>query len=196
MRKTSYLIMMIAFCWCAFPQGTVAFQNLDQGGTINAPVFESDGTTKLSGTRFMAELLGGRSSANLVSLATTGFFTGAGAGYFIGPPQQIPGVVPGTEAWVQVHVWNIASGDSFLQAQASGLPDSWWASSVFSVTTGGGAVNPTAPGALTGLGNGPVYLNSVPEPSMLTITALGAALVFSLAFRSTLTQRSSQARPK
>jgi hypothetical protein len=175
-------------------QGTVGFANIHNGGP-NAPVFESDGVTKLSGPQFMAELLGGASSANLVSLATTAFLTGAGAGYFIAREQEVPGVVPGTEAWVQVHVWNTASGGSFPQAQASGLPNSWWASPVFSVTSGGGAVNPTPPGALTGLGNEPVYLNSVPEPSVLTMVVLGAALILSRAFRSSPTRRWSQARP-
>ena len=158
-------------------QGTVWFINLDSAHGVNAPVYESDGLAKLSGPQFMAELLVGPSAANLMSIATTGFLTGAAAGYFNGDVQTVNGIIPGTTAWVEVRAWNIASGGSFLQAQASGLPNSWWQSSVFTVQLG----NPFqgSPAPLTGLGNSPVYLNSVPEPSGLGLASLGAALLIS-----------------
>jgi hypothetical protein len=155
-------------------QGTVQFTNLNTPAGVDAPVYESDHKTKLSGPQFVAELLAGSNANTLASIATTGFLTGNGAGYFFGPYQRIPGTSPQDTAFVQVYVWNTSSGASFFQAKASGLPNSWWASSVFSVVLGGGTVNPAGPAPLEGLGNGPVYLNSVPEPSVFAIFSLGA----------------------
>src|SRR5690242_20721503 len=97
------------------PQGTVEFSNVQVGGP-NAPVYQSDGVTKLSGPQYMAELLGGPSADSLASAATTSFFTGNGAGYFDGGAVAISGVLPGDIGWVQVEVWNTASGGSFDQA--------------------------------------------------------------------------------
>jgi hypothetical protein len=67
----------------AIGQGTVQFQNIQQGGP-NAPVFQSDGVTKCAGPQFMAELLVGTSVNTLNSIATTGFLSGIGAGHFYG----------------------------------------------------------------------------------------------------------------
>lgn len=165
----------------AHAQGTVNFANIAGGGGVlnpNAPVYESDGVTLLSGPRYMAELLGGPFATSLASVATTTFLTGASAGYFLAGTQTIDSVAPGATAWVQVDVWNTASGTTFNQALASGLLNSWWQSPVFSVMTGKESVNPSAPGNLTGLGNSPVYLNGVvPEPSTLALAALGAAVL-------------------
>ena len=159
-------------------QGTVVFDNVYNGGMPNAPFFESDGVTKLSGSQFMAELLAGPNAYSLAAIAMTGFASGSQAGYFFGGEQTISSVAGGATAWVQVDVWNTASGVSFAQAQGSGLPDSWWQSSLFSVQTGNRltGVGFTPPAPLTGLGTSPLYLNSVPEPSTLSMAALGGAL--------------------
>jgi hypothetical protein len=156
-------------------QGTIDFANYAGGRGVNAPVYQSDGTTKLLGSQFLAELLVGPAADSLASIATTGFLPGNGAGYFNGGTQTVNGMAPGSTAWVEVRVWNTLSGGSFLQARASGLPDSWWESAVFSVGLGGGTINPSLPAALTGLDNSPVYLNSVPEPSALGLIGLGIA---------------------
>ena len=140
-----------------------------------APVYLADGVTLLSGPQFSAQLLEGPDPNHLLSIATTGFLTGTTAGYF-GTYLTIDGVAPQTTAWVQVRVWNTASGASFLQAEASGLPNSWWQSSTFSIVIGDSRV----PGILEGLGHSPVELNSVPvpEPSAAALVGLGAALMF------------------
>ena len=157
-------------------QGTIDFKNLNTAG-INAPVYESDGVAKLSGPQFMAELLAGPNEGNLVSIAITGFLTGNYAGYFNGGTQTLGFAPGGATVSVQVDVWNTTSGATFSEARSSGLPDWSWSSPVFSVVTGRpGGVNPSPPAPLTGLGNSPVYLNSVPEPSTLALGGLGAAL--------------------
>jgi len=175
-RKLIALLLMMTNVVAVHAQGTVAFINVGNG--FNAPVYEFDGMTALSGSQFIAELLGGPSADNLASIATTGFLTGARAGYFNGGTQTINSVAPQATAWVEIRVWNTTSGALFDQAKASGLPNSWWQSSVFSVVTGGGIQAPP-PGQLTGLGNSPVFLNSVPEPSALGLIALGAGLLVS-----------------
>lgn len=159
-----------------FSQGTINFANI-YGSSVNAPVYESDGLTKLSGSQFMAELLAGPSASSLGSVATTSFLAGNGAGYFLGGTQTIDSVPPAGIAWVAVDVWNTASGASFSQAKTSGLANSWWESSIFQVQTGSSLINPSTPGILTGLGNSPVYLNGVPEPSTFALGSLGAVIV-------------------
>jgi hypothetical protein len=173
MKKLILTVLVLLPLFDAFAQGILVFANY--GGGVHAPVYESDGVTKLSGPQFQAELLAGPSLSGLTALATTPFYTGTLAGYFNGGQQTINGILWYNPAWVQVKVWSTASGTTFDQAQASGLPDSWWATSVFTVILGGGVVNPSPPAALTGLGVGPLYLNSIPEPSTVALAALGAA---------------------
>lgn len=172
------LLAFIVFCeWATYGQGTVAFANIGVG--LNAPVYQSDGVTPLSGPQFMAELLVGPSQSSLAHIASTGFLTGAGAGYFNAYVETINSVPPLATAWIQVDIWNTSSGPTFDQAKASGLPNSWWQSSVFSVQTGGGFQGPL-PAVLTGLGNSAVYLNGVPEPSGLALVGLGMAVVLGI----------------
>jgi len=185
MKFFLYGFMVACFALVTEGQGTIQFINIDVGHGVNAPVYESDGVTKLAGPRFMAELLVGPSAANLASIAAIGFLTGSSAGYFNGGTQIINNIFTGGTAWVEVRVWNTSSGSSYPQAVASGLPNSWWQSSVFTVTLGGGTINPFPPAPLTGLGNSPVYLNSVPEPCTLALAGLGAAiLLFRLPWRN------------
>jgi hypothetical protein len=154
-------------------QGAVIFANYVGTGNPNAPVYESDGITPCVGPQFMAELFAGPSASSLASIAMVGFAGASQAGYFLAGVQTINTVAPGATAWIQVDVWNTAHGASFAQAQASGLPDSWWQSAVFTVQP---TLPPTIPAPLTGLGQSPVFLNSVPEPSIFAFAVLGMAL--------------------
>src|SRR5579883_864387 len=171
MNKLTWLIVM--GCQGVFAQGTVYFSNY-YGQQVNAPVYESDGTTPVSGSQFIAELFAGPSTNALQMIASTPFMQGpGGAGYFFGGTPAIPTVFPRNPAWVQVDVWNTVFGSTFNLARASGAVDAWWQSSVFSVYTGGETVNPANPGPLTGLGTSPVFLNgAVPEPPTLSLLVL------------------------
>src|SRR6266403_5272017 len=102
----------------AYAQGTVTFANV--GGGVNAPVFLSDGTTKASGSQYMAALLAGPSATSLAQIATTPFLSGAQAGYFLGGTQTIPTVAGGGTAMVLIEVWNTTAGADFATAKASG----------------------------------------------------------------------------
>jgi len=169
----SYLICAAASV-TTYAQGAVIFANYVGTSNPNAPVYESDGVTPCVGPQFMAELFAGPSASSLASIAMMGFAGPSQAGYFLAGPKTINTVAPGATAWIQVDVWNTAHGASFAQAQASGLPDSWWQSAVFTVQP---TAPPTIPAPLTGLGQSPVFLNSVPEPSIFAFAALGMALV-------------------
>ena len=178
MKAGALVLVLFASSVVAYAQGEIQFINIGVG--FNAPIYESDGVTPLSGPQFTAELLAGPSANNLASIAMTGFLTGAGyAGYFNAGVATVNGMNTFSTAWVQVRAWNTLSGSSFLQAQASGLPNSWWQSPTFTVLLGGPYSNGASPPApLAGLGNSPVYLNAVPEPSVLALLGCSLAVGF------------------
>jgi hypothetical protein len=173
--KTLLLGSTLAFAAAtALAQGTVNFANIQ--GSLNAPVYHSDGTTKLSGSTFIAELLAGTSQNNLtISVGTTGFLPDQGAGYFSGGTKTVNGIAGGATAWIQLRFWNTINGSSFASAQASGASDAWGSSAPFTVVLG----NPL-PARLDGLNGQELKLNSVPEPSALALVGLGLS---SLLFR-------------
>jgi hypothetical protein len=174
MKKRLLTFVTGALITRAFGQGTINFQNIN----VQVPVYQSDGVTRLSGPQFLAELFAGPSATNLAAIATTSFLTTTnGAGYFDGGTVAVNTVAYGQFAWVQVDVWNTSSGALFNQAQASGLRNSWWQSSIFSVQTGDPFPTPIPPGVLIGLGNGPVFLNGVvPEPSTFALCVVGTVV--------------------
>jgi hypothetical protein len=179
MMKSLLVLIGVALGVSAYAQGTVWFINLDSQHGLNVPVYAADGVTKLAGSQFMAELLAGPSPSSLSSIATTGFLEGGGAGYFNGGVWSIANVAPGQTASVQLRGWNTLSGPSYVQAQASGLPNSWWQSKVFSVVTGGlpSGTGQTPPAFLTDLNGSTLLLNPVPEPTSLALATLGAVVL-------------------
>src|SRR5262245_8769689 len=66
----------------AFGQGTVLLSNLSSPN-VNAPIFDIDGTTRLSGAGFMAQLYAAASSQGRLvpALPPTHFLEGTAAGY-------------------------------------------------------------------------------------------------------------------
>jgi len=174
MKKTLTTLVCLMAAVAAFAQGTVNFANL-VGTALNTPVFHNDGTTRLAGNTFMAELLGGSSAGSLSSIGTTPFLpAGPGAGYFLGGTRVITGVNEGALAFIQIRAWDTARGASYALAFASGAPDAWGSSGIFSVTTGApNGSPPTTPATLVGLTS--FQLNPVPEPSTFALAGLGAA---------------------
>jgi hypothetical protein len=177
--KTLMLGVLVALSAATvLAQGTVNFANIQ--GSLNAPVYQSDGITKLSGSQYMVELLAGTSQNNLnISVATTGFLTGNGAGYFSAGSKTITGIGGGATAWVEVRFWNTANGSTFAAALAANANNSWGQSTPFSVTLGDpNGVPPSVPAALSGLAGQTLKLNTViPEPSALALLVCGLAAV-------------------
>jgi hypothetical protein len=178
-KLTATLLASSLLGLAAYAQGTVNFANIQ--GSLNVPVYMSDGTTKVAaGNTFMAELLAGTTQGNLnISVATSGFLA---AGYFSAGAKTVTGIAGGATAWMQVRFWNTANGSSYAAAAASGANNAYGSSNPFQVTLGDPTASPPGvPAALSGLAGQTLKLNSaVPEPSSLALAGLGAAalLVF------------------
>lgn len=164
----------------AFAQGTVTFANAGVG--LNAPVFHSDGTTKLAATTYEAILMGGATAGALAQYGSTASFIGAGApGYFNGGAATISTVAPGSTGFFQVIVWDSTLGNTTTGATeaeavayaAAGHGDVIGFSTIFQNTTGGVGSPATPPATLTGLTS--FSLNPVPEPATFALAGLGAA---------------------
>lgn len=173
MKKTLLTLSCLVVGVVAYGQGTVNFANI-AGAAVNAPIFQNDGTTRLAGAQYQVQLLAGPTADSLTAIATAPFQTGAGAGYFVGGTQVIPGVVGGGTAWIQILVWDTSAGATYAAALASGLDNVYGFSSVFSVVTGNPSAEPPGtPALLTGLQS--FSLVVVPEPSTFALAGLGLA---------------------
>jgi hypothetical protein len=158
-------VMMVAVA--VHGQGQVNFSN--RGTGVDAPIFNVDGTTRLSGATFQAQLYGGPQGTAAASLtaagAATGFQTGTLAGYFFGgTARSITGVAGGSVATLQVRVWDSTTGATWETATTrSSINDG-----IVSITLG---TPPNTPPNLTGLAS----FSLVPEPSTIALGIFGAA---------------------
>jgi hypothetical protein len=144
----------------------VNFANVGVG--VNAPVFDIDGTTRLAGNQYMAQLL-----INGTAIATTPFLTGGNAGYFLGGTQVLDGVTSGSTVTATIQAWDTATGADFASALTKTSTE--WQLQIVGDT----AVNPNVPpAALVGMPAG-LSLLAVPEPSTIALAILGGvALLF------------------
>lgn len=138
--------------------GTVNFAN--RGGAVNAPVFDTDGTTLLYGPNYRAELLAGPTETMMGIIGATASFPVPG--YFVGGIRSIPGVAAGQVANVQVRVWDLNNGTNYGEALTNG--GKVGASSIISVTTGGGGIPPGLPSNLIGLESFSLRQGIAPAP--------------------------------
>ncbi|MBL9134306.1 MAG: chitobiase/beta-hexosaminidase C-terminal domain-containing protein, partial [Verrucomicrobiales bacterium] len=160
--------------------GTVLFINR-LGASLNAPVFDQDGTTLLSGPHFVAQLFAGPTAKTLAPIgAPAAFGTDLRAGYWsdaVTTIRYLTNVPPGTTAWVQICVWDLSVAPSFANAVARGEPIG--RSSILQVQTGGSGAPPTLPPAIQDLTSFRLFTVAPPtllsEPSSLTIDS-GQAL--------------------
>jgi len=118
--------------------GTIDFRN-DFPGMTNAwaPVFDLDGSTRLSGTQYVAQLYAGPTLGQLRPAGIpTPFRTGINAGFFIPQLITLANVPPGSNAVVEVMAWDTAFGDSYEQVRFTG--GRVGKSEILQVTAGGG----------------------------------------------------------
>lgn len=174
MKKLIIIGLAVAgFAVSATAQGVVVFKNFGTG--LNSPsnltpvplVYNTDGTTRLAGTGFTAELLGGSTAGSLASLApTVGFGTGNFAGTF-SPSSSVavPGVAAGSTAFLQVRVWD-NQGGTVTSYNSATLRNQ---SVVFQVALAD-ALAPSLP-ILVGMNS--FSLAVVPEPSVIALSILG-----------------------
>ncbi|MGE3310188.1 MAG: SdrD B-like domain-containing protein [Limisphaerales bacterium] len=125
--------------------GTVDFRNF--GGGVDAPIFDTDGTTPLAGPAFLAQLYAGPSESDLAPVGVAvPFRTDLGAGYIDnrgGSIRVVPTVQPGGRVFLQIRAWDASKGWSFDEAVENGGRSG--ASTVISVIAGGGLVPPALP---------------------------------------------------
>jgi len=184
MKRLLAGIACLALCVGAFAQGTVTFNNsanLLVGLPGGAPVFDVDGTTRLAGATYVAQLWAGPDGASLQPWGDPSpFRTGAGAGFWnpgTDSTRAIGTVAPGAVATIVVRAWE-AAGGTYTAAVASGLYKHG-SSTQFTITTGGFGSPPGAPAPLGAVVNnvysGLTSFSLVPEPSTYALLALGAA---------------------
>lgn len=130
--------------------GTVYFANRNTGVGIDAPIFDIDGITRLSGEAFLVQLWGGPTEASLAPVGpAVEFRTDDAAGYFTGDIRAIPTVAPGAKGVVQIRAWAAAAGLTYEAAVAAGGKHG--ASPSLTITVGNLGTPPTLPAQLIGL---------------------------------------------
>lgn len=176
-------LLLIAACIVAtvgaLAQGTVNFVNKVAGGVLDAPVFNTDGTTKLSGADYLAQLYAGTTAGSLTAVGSAAPFKANG--YFNAGAVVVPGIAGAATAILQVRAWAAADGATYEAAVAAGKAAGM--SETFGVALGNpGGAPPTVPADMVGLksfslsgGGGPI-----PEPTTIALGALaaGALLLF------------------
>lgn len=117
----------------AVSRGVVLDVNpLDAGGNVNlanrltaagidAPVTDADGTTRLAGTAFLAQLYVGAQSDNLAPAGgAVPFNTGDLAGYVTPRNRVLTQFKPGDAVFAQIRAWESVAGGSYESALANG----------------------------------------------------------------------------
>src|SRR5688572_20260012 len=128
MKSISLLTLVLPLILAATSvvgQGVISFSNLDLPRGVNAPFYDVDGTTRLSGDGFRAALYAGPPGASPASFVALGmsqpFRTGNFAGYWT--PANVAALLPSPgPILVQVRFWDTQGGTlaSFEQALAAG----------------------------------------------------------------------------
>src|SRR5436190_12711963 len=103
-----------------FGGGVVIADNLNS--PVDAPIFDVDGTTRLSGSDYWAQIYSGATSNSLHAVGSpVPFWTDDLAGYyFTSGATSIPDVPAGQVAYVQVRAWDHRFGETFEEARALG----------------------------------------------------------------------------
>lgn len=171
------LIALSSLLVAASSFGQATFQlNNRIVGTVDAPIFVGDNTTRAAGADYLVALYGGPAGAAESALTQQGaalpFRTGAGAGYInvtgVETTRSIAGTADGASSAVQLRAWKASAGATYEAALASGNVGK---SAVLTLNGGGGL---TPPAALAGLGS---FVIGVPEPSAAALGLLGAGLL-------------------
>jgi len=178
MKKLLILTATVVATIGALAQGTVNFSNGAAG--VNSPIFGTDGTTRLAGTGWVAQLWAGSSATSLAPITPTATFgTGGSAGYFFGGSRTIPTVAGGLQAYFQVRVWEASAGATWDVASVRpgalvGGDTTGYRGPIigpYQTAALGSGANP--PPNLVGLQSFSLYV--VPEPATIALGALGLA---------------------
>ena len=155
-----------------------------KGTAIDAPVLDASGA-KLSGADFMAQLYAAPvGSADFKAFGKAiPFRTGTAAGYFSDATAVDVGVAAGQKVDVQIRAWRAAAGSTYEAAggAAASLTGNFGASATIAGLASGGGFDaagiPILPASLAGLQGFSLTGGVVPEPSVLALGLLGAAVL-------------------
>jgi hypothetical protein len=104
-------------------------------GTVDAPVFDTDGVTRLDGSNYVAQTYTSATPDGLHAVGTPSFFrSGRAAGYFWFNTITVPDVLPGQPAYIQIRAWDFTQGSTYEEAQERGAR--FGKSNLLKVTTG------------------------------------------------------------
>jgi hypothetical protein len=151
--------------------GTINFNNHVPASGIDAPVFDTDGLTKLEGPAYLAQLYAGASADSLLAVGpAVPFKTGAFAGYVSSgaDARRIVATVPaGQAACVEMRAWESAKGTTYERALAAAGKIGH--SEVLTITTGGAGQPPGFPADLVGLASFAIGRETIPP--VITISS-------------------------
>jgi len=164
----------------------ITFQTYDIAGDPGLTqhlVFDSDGTTKLTGPTFLAQIYVGANAGSLAAIGSPVAFapSGGGAdGYVDSSTFTVTDATlnAGSSAVYALRAWNASAGSSY-EAASSVLGAHVGSSAVNSITLGG-TVPGTPPTLVVAAPNSfaNFQLHVVPEPSALALGLLGGAALF------------------
>jgi len=178
--KTTTAVLVLAVAVAAsraWAQGFLVFANGGPG--LNAPIYESDGVTKLAGSAYLAGLWWSpvpaetNAEAMRFSGITEPFRTGINAGYFLGPDRGVDGTYLGDHIAAQVRAWRVQDGADFFSAQAT--PGGHWGESNIVPIRLSGSTQPRE--FLVGLQSFNLTVTPLPEPSAFALVVLGGAVL-------------------
>ncbi len=130
--------------------GTVYLLNYRSGTDLDARIYDVDGTTRLQGSDFLAQLYAGPVGGELRPMGQpVPFRSGAGAGTLFGDTVLIRTVPAGERADVQIRAWEATAGATYETAISA--PGRHGESEILTVVTGNAGEPPTLPAYLTGL---------------------------------------------
>ncbi len=165
-------LALVAKVWA---QGQISVSNFVPVANLDAPIFDTDCTSRLEGAAYLVQAYVGFTVDSLSPLgAARPFRTGRAAGYFASYVLTIPGTSSETLAYLQLRAWEADAGPTFEEAVSAG--GKYGVSNIVPMRT---VMPPGTP-------NDPVGLQSfclVPEPATGALLALGGAALLALAPR-------------
>ena len=188
MKKIIATVLGVAAMSAAFGQGTIATLSNNVGATI-FPIFNTDGTTKLTGADFKVEVFtyDATKPGGFGTQLGTAVSPAANFRFNAGSNATVPNAAPGTKADLIVRAWDSKTGATYDAATVKGNSGAFKSDTLGGDPDGDGPLLPlTAKSMASGAADGFKSFSlvggstgsNVPEPTTIALGALGAAALF------------------